>query len=174
LVNALSRSSVLEAKLKASTKALGGDDKKRADEVAATKLATDRAVKEAEARATKAKKSLAEISKKQSQCKEAIIKRIDDLLTTFGSKYRLIAFSLVLTLFLFILNGCSFMMQQNNLEKSLDFVQVKPKILYLMSLACWSRTAEMSGMFSSILDIYFPVCLSGCPQKIGKRCQHAT
>jgi hypothetical protein len=88
----------------------GGDDKKRADEVAATKLATDRAVKEAEARATTSEKSLAEISKKQSQCKEAIIKRIDDLLTAFGSKYRLIAFSLVLTLFLFVLNGCSFMM----------------------------------------------------------------
>jgi hypothetical protein len=126
----------LEAKLKASTKALGGDDKKRADEVAASKLATDRAAKEVEARATKAKKSLAKISKKQSQCKEAVIKHIDDLLTAFGSKYHLIAFSLVLNLFLFVLNCCSFMMQQNNLEKSLDFVQVKPKILYLMSLAC--------------------------------------
>jgi hypothetical protein len=111
LANALSHSSVLEAKLKASTKALGGDDKKRADEVAASKLATDRAAKDAEARATKAKKSLAKISKKQSQCKEAIIKHIDDLLTAFGSKYRLIVFSLVLTLFLFVLNGCSFMMQ---------------------------------------------------------------
>jgi hypothetical protein len=46
----------LETKLKASTKALGEADKKRDDKVAATKLAADQAVKEAEARATKAKK----------------------------------------------------------------------------------------------------------------------
>jgi hypothetical protein len=56
LANALSHSSDLEAKLKASTKALGEAYKKCADEVAAIKLVVDRAVKEAEARATKAKK----------------------------------------------------------------------------------------------------------------------
>jgi Fe2+ transport system protein B len=98
LANALNRSSALEAKLKASTKALGEADKKHADEVAATKLAADRAVKEAEARETKAKKALAKISKKQSQREEAVAKRIDDLLTTFGIKYRLILSSLILSL----------------------------------------------------------------------------
>jgi hypothetical protein len=78
---------------------LGEADKKRADEVATTKLAADRAVKEAEVRVTRAKKAMAKISKKQSQRKEAIIKRFDDLLTAFGSKYRLIASSLILPLF---------------------------------------------------------------------------
>jgi hypothetical protein len=85
----------LEAKLKAITQAVGEADKKRAEEVAATKLAADWAVKEAEARATKVEKSLAKISKKQSQCKEAAVKRIDDLLNAFDSKYRLIVSSLV-------------------------------------------------------------------------------
>jgi hypothetical protein len=46
----------LEAKLKASTKALGEADKKHADEVVATKLVADLAVKEVEARAIKTKK----------------------------------------------------------------------------------------------------------------------
>jgi hypothetical protein len=78
LANALNCSSALEAKLNASTKALGKADKKHANDVAASKLAADRAVKEEEARATKAEKALAEISKKQSQHEEAIVKRIDD------------------------------------------------------------------------------------------------
>jgi hypothetical protein len=62
LANALNRASALENKLETTTKALEEADNKRAKEVAATKLATDQAVKEAEARAIKAKKSLAEVS----------------------------------------------------------------------------------------------------------------
>jgi hypothetical protein len=158
LANALSLSSALEAKLKASTKALGEADKKHGDKVAATNLASDRAVKEAEARATKA-----EISKKQSECEEAVVKHIDDLLTAWSCLY-----------YLFVLNGCSFMMKYNNLEKSLDFVRVKPKILCLMFLACWSQTIEMSGTFSSALEMCFPACLPGCSRRRGMRCRQAT
>jgi hypothetical protein len=67
LANALNHASALEDKLKTTTKALEEADNKRAEEVAATKLATDQAVKEAEARAIKAKKSLAEVSQRQTQ-----------------------------------------------------------------------------------------------------------
>jgi hypothetical protein len=82
LTNALNRASALEAKLKATTKALGEADKKRVKEVAATKLAADQVVKETEARAIKAEKALAEVSKRQTQCEEVVVKRIDDLLTS--------------------------------------------------------------------------------------------
>jgi hypothetical protein len=64
----------------------GEADKKRAKEVAATKFATDHAVKEAEARAIKAKKSLAEVLKRQTQREEVVVKWINDLLTSIGSK----------------------------------------------------------------------------------------
>jgi 4-hydroxyphenylpyruvate dioxygenase-like putative hemolysin len=104
----------LEAKLKAITKAMGEADKKHAKEVAATILAAGWVVKEAEARMTKAKKNLAKVSKKQSRREEAVIKRIDDLLTSFGSKYRLTMSSLVLLLSLCILNGYFPVMQQND------------------------------------------------------------
>jgi Skp family chaperone for outer membrane proteins len=86
LANALNLASALEAKLKATTKALGEADKKCAEEVAATKLTTNQEVKEAEARANKTKKSLAEVSKRQTQREEAIVKRINDLLTSISSK----------------------------------------------------------------------------------------
>jgi hypothetical protein len=164
----------LEAKLKATTKALGEADKKHAEEVVATKLAADWAVKEAEARATKAEKGIAEVSKKQSRREEAIVKCIDDLLTSFGSKYRLTMSSLVLLLSLCILNGYFFVMPQNNLEKLSDFIRVKPKILYWMPLACWSRTVGTSGTFSRRLDMCFPACLLGCSGRRGRRCQQVT
>jgi hypothetical protein len=45
LANAPNRASALEAKLKATTKALEEADKKHAEEVAATKLAADHAVR---------------------------------------------------------------------------------------------------------------------------------
>jgi hypothetical protein len=45
---------------------------------------------------SKPKKPLAEVSKKQTQCEEAVVKRIYDVLTSFGSKYRLTVASLVL------------------------------------------------------------------------------
>jgi hypothetical protein len=86
LANALNCANGLEAKLKATTKAMGEANKKCAEEVVATKLVVDQAGKEAEARAITAKKALAELSKKQTQREEAVVKRIDDLLTSFGSK----------------------------------------------------------------------------------------
>jgi hypothetical protein len=72
--------------LKATTKALREADKKRAKEVAATKLASDQEVMEVEARAIKAEKALAEVSKRQMQHEEVIVQWIDDLLPSIGSK----------------------------------------------------------------------------------------
>jgi hypothetical protein len=62
LANALNHTNVLEAKLKATTKALEEAANKHAKEVAATELVANHAVKEAEARAIKAEKSLAKVS----------------------------------------------------------------------------------------------------------------
>jgi hypothetical protein len=90
LANALNHANVLEAKLKATTKALEEADKKHTKEGAATKLAANHAVQEAEARAIKAEKSLAKVSQSQSKCEEVVVKCIDDLLTSIGSKYHLI------------------------------------------------------------------------------------
>jgi predicted nucleic acid-binding Zn-ribbon protein len=58
LANALARVTSLEAKLKTTTKALKEADEKHAKEVYAAKVSAEKAVKEAEARATKAKKNL--------------------------------------------------------------------------------------------------------------------
>jgi hypothetical protein len=57
LANSLNCATLLEAKLKTTTKALEEADNKRAEEVASAKLAADQAVKEVEARAIKAKKN---------------------------------------------------------------------------------------------------------------------
>jgi hypothetical protein len=58
LANALARVTSLEAKLKTTSKALKEADEKRAKEVSAAKVSTNKAVKEAEAGAIKAKKNL--------------------------------------------------------------------------------------------------------------------
>jgi hypothetical protein len=76
----------LEAKLKTTTKALKEANEKRAKEVSATKISADKAVKEAEARAIKAEKALAEVSQRQVSREEAVVKRLDDILTSVGSK----------------------------------------------------------------------------------------
>jgi hypothetical protein len=73
LANALNRASSLEAKLKATTKALGEADKKRDEEVVATKLAANQAVKEAEAGAMKSKKSLAEVPRGRRNAKKSLL-----------------------------------------------------------------------------------------------------
>jgi hypothetical protein len=65
LANALNCATLLEAKLKTTTKALEEADNKHAKEVAFGKLAANQAIKEAEARAINAKKkNLAEVSQK--------------------------------------------------------------------------------------------------------------
>jgi hypothetical protein len=153
LANAPNRASVLESKLKVTTKALEEADKKCAKEVVATKLAADQVVKEGEARAIKAKKALAEVSKKQTQREEAIVKRIDDLSTSFGSEYFL-AFQL--GFFCFDATCADydvFGMQQNKLERSTSSVKTKAKTLYSMSLACWNRTSGMPKMLSRKFDM---------------------
>jgi hypothetical protein len=57
LANSLNYATLLEAKLKTTTKALEEANNKCAEEVASAKLAADQAVKEVEARAIKAKKN---------------------------------------------------------------------------------------------------------------------
>jgi DNA anti-recombination protein RmuC len=76
----------LEAKLKTTTKALKEADEKLAKEMSAAKNFIDKVVKEAEARATKAKKAFAEVSQRQASREEAVVKRLDDILTSVGSK----------------------------------------------------------------------------------------
>jgi hypothetical protein len=66
LANALVCVASLEAKLKASSKAL-----KEAD---AAKASADKATKAAEARAIKAEKALAEVSQKQAKREEDVVK----------------------------------------------------------------------------------------------------
>jgi hypothetical protein len=65
LANALVCVASLEAKLKASSKAL-----KKAD---AAKASADKAAKASEASAIKTKKALAEVSQKQAKCEEALL-----------------------------------------------------------------------------------------------------
>jgi Skp family chaperone for outer membrane proteins len=120
--NALVRVSSLETKLKATAKALKEADKKRTKEVAAAKLSIDQAVKEANARATKAKKAVAEVSQRQTSHEEAVVKRIDDILTSIGSKCSLtFVFYYLSPLSTRVFTGCIFVMQQNILEKSSSF-----------------------------------------------------
>jgi hypothetical protein len=86
LANALACVTLLEAKLKTTSKALKEADEKRAKEVSTVKVSTDKAVREAEARAVKAKKALTEVSQRQAKREEDVVKRLDDILTTVGSK----------------------------------------------------------------------------------------
>jgi Skp family chaperone for outer membrane proteins len=116
------RISSLETKLKATAKALKEADEKHIKEVAAAKLSVDQAVKEANARATKAEKALAEVSQRHANHEEAVVKRIDDILTSIGSKCSLtFVFYCLFPLPTCVFTGCIFMMQQNSLEKSSSF-----------------------------------------------------
>jgi chromosome segregation ATPase len=69
----------LEAKLKATSKAL-----KEAD---AAKASANKAAKAAEARAIKAEKALAEVSQKPAKREEDVVKQLDAILTSVGSKF---------------------------------------------------------------------------------------
>jgi predicted KAP-like P-loop ATPase len=99
LANALVRVTSLEATLKTTSKALKEADEKRVKEVSTAKVSADKAVKEAEARAIKAEKSLAEVSQRQAKREEDVVKRLDDILTSVGSKYSLALVSTALSLF---------------------------------------------------------------------------
>jgi hypothetical protein len=83
----------LDAKLKASSKALeeaqtclGAAEARHKEELATAKQATAQAVKEAEARAATVEDALAKVGQKQSKHEEAVVKRLDVLSTSFGSK----------------------------------------------------------------------------------------
>jgi hypothetical protein len=159
LANALNHATLFEAKLKTTTKALEEAENKCVEEVDAAKLATDQAVKEAEARAIKAKETLAEVSRKQSKCEEAVVKRIDDLLNSFGSKCHLAIIFVVLLLSICILTVYIFVMQQSNLEKLSEYVKAHPKTFFLTPLAFWNRTGRMSGTCLSEPDTCYHTCL---------------
>jgi Fe2+ transport system protein B len=90
LANALVRVTYLEAKLKTTSKALKEADEKCAKEVSAAKISADKAVKAAEASASKAKKALAKVSQSQAKHEEDVVKRLDDILTSVGSKFSLV------------------------------------------------------------------------------------
>jgi membrane protein involved in colicin uptake len=94
---------LLEAKLKTTSKALEEANKKPTTEVVAAMLATDQAVKDAEARAIKAKETLARVYQNQSKREEAVVKCIDDLLTSFGSKCHLAVIYVVLLLLICVM-----------------------------------------------------------------------
>jgi Skp family chaperone for outer membrane proteins len=79
LANALARVAYLEAKLKTTSKAL-----KEAD---AAKASADKAAKAAEARAIKAEKTLAEVSQKQAKREGGVVKRLNEIIASVGSKF---------------------------------------------------------------------------------------
>jgi hypothetical protein len=117
----LAREKGLEAKLSSNTKAL---------KYAETRLAAT------EAWAAKSEKALAKAKQGQTKHEQAVVERIDALLTSFGNDY-----FLVFQLFFF----CSdvtcvdydvFAIQQNKFERSTSFTMTKVKTLYLMLLAC--------------------------------------
>jgi hypothetical protein len=89
LANALARVTSLESKLKTTSKAFKEADEKHAKEVSAAKVSADKAVKEAEARVIKAEKALVEVSQRQAKREEDVVKQLDDILTSAGSKYSL-------------------------------------------------------------------------------------
>jgi hypothetical protein len=77
----------LEAKLKTTSKVLKEADEKCANEVCVAKVSADKAVKAAKARAIKVKKASAEVSRRQAKREEDVVKRLDDILTSVGSKF---------------------------------------------------------------------------------------
>jgi uncharacterized protein YktB (UPF0637 family) len=77
----------LEAKLKTTSKVLKEADEKCANEVCAAKVFADKAVKAAKARAIKVKKASAEVSRRQAKREEDVVKRLDDILMSVGSKF---------------------------------------------------------------------------------------
>jgi hypothetical protein len=93
LGNALLQVKGLDAKLKANKRALkeaqtclDAFEAKHKEELVVAKQATARAVKEAEARATTVEDALAKVGKERSKHEEIAAKRLNDLLTSFGSK----------------------------------------------------------------------------------------
>jgi hypothetical protein len=72
------RITALEPKLKASTEALNYAN--------ATKVSAKRAAKSAETRAKKAEKALADAKQKQTKREQSVVKRLDEISISVGSK----------------------------------------------------------------------------------------
>jgi hypothetical protein len=81
---------VLEAELKASTKALNSAN--------AAKVSAERAGKSAETRAKKAKKALADANQKQAEWDQFVADRLDKISVSVGSKCCIISFRYLLRL----------------------------------------------------------------------------
>jgi Flp pilus assembly protein TadB len=69
----------LEAKLKTTSKALKDADAARAS--------ANKAAKATEARASKAEKDLVEVAQKQAKHEGCVVKRLDEIVTSIGSKF---------------------------------------------------------------------------------------
>jgi Skp family chaperone for outer membrane proteins len=68
----------LETELKASTEAL--------NDANAAKVSAERAAKSVETRAKKSKKALADANKKQTKWDQSVVKRLDEISVSVGSK----------------------------------------------------------------------------------------
>jgi chromosome segregation ATPase len=78
LAMAHARITTLEAKLKVCTKAL--------NDANAAKVSAERAAKSAETRAKKSEKALADANKKQTKWDQSMVKRLDEISVSVGSK----------------------------------------------------------------------------------------
>jgi predicted Holliday junction resolvase-like endonuclease len=87
LATALAHVAALEAELKTATKAL--------KDANTAKVSSEKAAKAAETKAKKAKKALTEATQKQTIREQAVVRRLDEICTSVGSKY-----------FIFILVPC--------------------------------------------------------------------
>jgi Skp family chaperone for outer membrane proteins len=78
LTMALARIATLEAELKTSTKAL--------KDANGAKVSAERAPKSANTRAKKAEKALADANQRQIKREQSVVKRLDEISTSVGSK----------------------------------------------------------------------------------------
>jgi hypothetical protein len=134
LTTARARRSALEAKLKASVEAW--------ESANAAKVYAEKAAKSAETRAKKAKKALADAHQNQAKREQSVVKRLDGMSTSVGSKcFPFVFLPLIDCNFaymcVFVL-FCTCAMQQENLERYGDFGRRIPKTPCWTQLVCWS------------------------------------
>jgi hypothetical protein len=168
LANALARVASLEAKLKTTSKALKEADEKRAKELSAANVSADKVVKAAEARAIKAEKTLAEVSRRQAKCEEDVVKRLDDILTSVGSRFSFLLLSST-ALFLFVdmplLTSCIFHDAAKQLGEIIKLHLDNAKDPLLDTIGILESNCRMLETYSSELGTCFLAYLSGCSQR---------
>jgi ABC-type protease/lipase transport system fused ATPase/permease subunit len=117
LATANARISALEVELKASAEAL--------ENANAAKVSAERAAKSAETRAKKAEKAPADANQKQFKREQSVVKRLDEISTSVGSKCFLFIVRHLLDFHFadmcFTCLICASVMQQRNLESLGDF-----------------------------------------------------